>query len=437
MKKIMEQVINEVTDLKAESDLMLSTSKSLKMSSQNGSISEYKVSSSQLLGIRLIKDGRVGTSYTESFDEESLRFMVKQALVNAEISSPNPHENILDLSGSISDKVSMSEPEIDINTKTQKTIELEMGVKHLDPRVTAVPYNSYVESEYESFYLSSRGRSADYLDKSYSIATSALLDEKGKKANYDDFHMSYTFKDLQWNKIIETSLFHARNILEEQNLPSGKYPVKFSEDALKNLIGCFSNLYSAKSAIDKMNPWGSKVGEEVISKDITIQDHPLYVNSFRISKFDSEGVERKPLTLIEDGVLKSLYHNSATAKALGTKTTAHAVRSPGGPLGVGGTDLIITGKNNKPLPQRYLEVIQMDGLYSGANRVTGNFSVAVKGYVWENGERVMTFGNITLSGNLMEMLKNAEVVGVGLEASTDHSFFSVPLIFPGLSIAGA
>lgn len=437
MKEIMEKVINQVTDLKAESDLMLSTSKSLNMSAQNGAISKYQVSSSKLLGIRVIKDDKVGLSYTESFDDESLRFMVKQALQNAEISSANPHEKILELTGSISDEMSVGEPEIDINLKTQKTLELEMGVKHLDPRVTAVPHNGYHESEYESFYMSSRGRQAHYLDKSYSIVTSALLDDKGKKANFDDFHMSYTFKDLQWNKIIETSLFHARNILEEKTLPTGKYAVRFSEDCLKNLIGCFSNLYSGKAAIDKMNPWSDKIGAEVISKDISIVDHPLYVNSFRISKFDSEGVERQPLTLIENGVLKSLYHNSVTAKTFATTTSAHAVRSPGGPLGVGGTDLIITGKNKKPLPQRYLEVIQMDGLYSGANRVSGTFSVAVKGYVWEGNERVMTFGNITLSGNLMEMLKNAEVVGEGLEASTDHSFFTAPLIFPGLSIAGA
>lgn len=90
-----------------------------------------------------------------------------------------------------------------------------------------------------------------------------------------------------------------------------------------------------------------------------------------------------------------------------------------------------------PMPPKYLEVIQMDGLYSGANRVTGNFSVAVKGHVWENGKRVMTFGNITLSGNLIELLKNVEVVGENLMSSTDESFFSVPLMFHGLSIAGS
>ena len=97
---------------------------------------------------------------------------------------------------------------------------------------------------------------------------------------------------------------------------------------------------------------------------------------------------------------------------------------------------MIQGKNVKPLPDKYLEVIQMDGLYSGANRVTGDFSVAIKGYVWEHGKVSSTFGNITMSGKLMDMLKNVEVVGSEMKASTDESFFSVPLMFHGISVAG-
>jgi predicted Zn-dependent protease len=98
---------------------------------------------------------------------------------------------------------------------------------------------------------------------------------------------------------------------------------------------------------------------------------------------------------------------------------------------------VIQGKNVKAPPARYLEIIQMDGLYSGANRVTGNFSAGVKGYIWEDGVRTSTFGNITLSGNLMELLNNVEVNGVNILSSRDQSFFSVPLMFNDLSIAGS
>lgn len=437
MKNVLERVINELTDHKAEADLFFATSKSLKMSAQKGAISTYNVSSSQILGVRAIKDGRVGISYTESMDNESVSLLIKQALQNAETSEPNHDEKIMHLTGEIKDELNKPEAAVDISVKTQKALELEGKPKAMDSRVVSVPYNSYSENEYFSQYLSSRGRSAVYTDKSYSITASALLDDKGKKANFYDFHSAHTFNDLEWDRVVENSLFHARNLLEEKSLPTGKYAVMFNTDCLKEIIGCFSNFYSAKSALDKMNPWASKMGEEVITKDLSIEDHPLFDRSFRISKFDSEGVERKPMYLIQDGVLKNFYHNSVTAKKMNTVTTGHAARGPSSSLNVGGTDLIIRGKNKKPLPQKYLEVIEMAGLYSGANRVTGSFSVAVKGYMYENGKRTMTFGNITLSGNLIEILKRAEVVGDELLASTDESFFSVPLLFDGLSIAGA
>lgn len=437
MKNVMDRVLNELTDHKAEADLIHIKSKSLKMSAQNAAVAEYKVSSSEILGVRAIKDGRVGISYTESFDDESIALLIKQAIQNAETSEPNTDEMLLALTGEIRDENNKPEAAVDMALKTQKAIELETKPKAMDSRVVAVPYNSYSESEYYSQYLSSRGRSAIYTDKSYTVMASALMDDKGKKANYYDFHSAHTFNELKWDKVIETSLFHAKNLLEEQSLPTGRYPVMFTSDGLKEIIGCFSNFYSAKSAIDKMNPWGDKVGEVVVTKDLSIEDHPLYEKSFRISKFDGEGVERRPMFLIQDGVLKNLYHNSVTARKFNTTTTGHAVRGPDSSLGVTGTDLIIRGKNKKPLPPKYLEVIEMAGLYSGANRVTGNFSIAVKGYVWENGKKTMTFGNVTLSGNLMEILKRAEVVGDQLIASTDQSFFSVPLIFDGLSIAGA
>lgn len=436
MKKIMEQVMNHVTDKKAEGDLIFSGGKSLKMSAQNGNISEYKVSSSQILGVRVIKDGKVGISYSESLDPESLKILVHQALENAQMSEPKEHERILDLKGELLDEARYSENDVDIKIKTEKALELESKVKALDKRVVAVPYNSYSEGEYQSLYLSSKGRFTSYADKSYTITSSALLDDKGKKANFYDYHLSHTFDGLQWNKVIENSLFHARNLLEERSLPTGKYSVVFSPDSLKSLVGCFSNVYSAKAAMDKMNPWLDKLGKEVISKDLTITDDPLFDKAFRKSLFDSEGVERKTLTLVKEGELKSLCHNSVTANYFNTQTTGHADRGASSFLGVSDSILVISGKNKKSLPSKYLEVIQMDGLYSGANVVTGTFSVAVKGYVWENGEKTMTFGNITLSGNFLELLKNAEVTNLEPLASTDQSFFSVPLVFHGLSIAG-
>mgnify|MGYP003574900302 CR=1 FL=1 len=437
MSKIMESVMENLKKHGAEGDLILSNSKSLKVSVHNGAINEYKVTGSQMMGIRVIKDDRVGISYTESLDPESLNLLVKQALDNAQIAEPNTLEKILKLSGEISDVAHYDEAPVEMSAKTQLALDLEAKMKALDSRITAVPYNGYSEGETHSTYLTSHGRKTVWGDKSFSITTSALMDDKGKKADFYDYQATHYFKDLNPKKIIDTAFFHAKNILEEKAIPTGRYQVRYTEDMLESLMGCFSNFYSAKAAIDKVNPWATKLGETVMSKDITLIDHPTYEGAFRRSIFDDEGLERKPLNLIEDGVLKSFLHNSVTAKHFKTESTAHAARGATSSLGVSGTHFLLKGKNPKSMPNKYLEVIQIDGLHSGANRVTGDFSFGVKGYIWENGERKGTFGNVTLSGNIIELFKNVEVVGSELKASTDHSFFTVPLVFNNQSIAGA
>lgn len=436
MKKLMENILNQVTDLNAEADLILSTSKSLKLSAQGEALSEYKVSSSQILGVRLIKDYKVGISYTESLDKESLALMVNQALENAETNEANPSEKILDLSGDINDVITYEEREVDIAEKTKQVIKLETEVKKRDSRVEAVPYNGYSENEFISHYMSSRGRYGIYQDQSYQVWTSALLGEAGKKSMYYDLSLAHRFQDLDWEYVIKSSLYHAQEMLKEKTIATGKYQVRFTEDSFKDLMDVFSSIYSAKAAMDQVNPWANKLGEIVTSSDLTIEDHPLFQKAFRISKFDSEGVERRPLKLVKEGVLQTFYHNSITANSLKASNTGHASRGPQSSLNVSGTVLLITGENARPTPPKYLEIIQIDGLHAGTNSITGDFSLPVKGYVWEGGEKKMAFGGVTLNGNFFNMLKNVEVLGSKLLASTDRSFFSVPLIFNDLSIAG-
>lgn len=436
MKHLMEEIISELKKSSAEGDLIFSKSKSLKISSQKGAVSEYKVSGSEILGIRTIKEGRVGISYTESMDKESVRLMIKEALANGEMTEANSDEEIYATKDELIDEAFYEEKEVDINTKVQDALRLEGDVFKKDKRTIAVPHNSYMEGEYETLYLNSKGRFTKYTDKVYSISTGALLGEGDKKSIFYHYDSAHRYQDLKWEEVIDTALFHSQNLLNEKALKTGKYNVVFDVDCLSSLLGCFSNFYSAKSALDKVNPFADKIGKEIFSTNLTITDEPNYKDAFRSLHFDSEGVKRKSLTLVNDGILESFFHNSVTAKKFGVVTTGHANRGPASSLNVCGTHMVVRGKKVEKGSSSYIEIIQMDGLHSGANRVTGDFSVAIKGYVWEGGERKQAFANCTLSGNVIELLKHVVVVGDKIESSTDQSFFSMPLEFQNMSVAG-
>lgn len=432
----MEEIVNDLHKANAEGDLIFSKSKSLKISAQKGNVSEYKVSGSEILGIRTIRDGKVGISYTESMSRDSVKRMLEEALNNGEMTGINEDEQIVALREELIDEAHYEEKEVDINVKVQNALRLEGEILKKDKRAIAVPNNSYVEGEYETLYLNSKGRFTKYTDKVYSISTSALLGEGEKKSNFYHYNYAHRYQDLKWDEVIETALFHSQNLLREVTLKTGKYNVTFSVDCLNALFGCFSNFYSAKSALDKVSPFAEKLGESVFSSNLTITDDPSYEKAFRKLHFDSEGVKRAPLTLVKDGILQNFYHNSVTARRFGVETTGHANRGASSSLNVCGTHMVVTGKHSEKRSQKYIEIIQMDGLYSGANQVTGDFSVAIKGYIWEGGERKEAFANSTLSGNIIQLLKNSVVVGHEIESSTDQSFFSMPMEFQSMSVAG-
>jgi len=146
------------------------------------------------------------------------------------------------------------------------------------------------------------------------------------------------------------------------------------------------------------------------------------------------------LSLIENGVLKNFYHNSATANELKMANNSRASRSTKGQLGVGGTTKVISAGNTSEaeiLSRPYLEIVSMQGLHSGANAISGDFSFAISGFYHKDGE-VIPFKGITLSGNFYQIMKNqiAEV-GNTQHHNTYKSFFSPRIRFDQLSISGS
>ncbi len=94
-KEIMETLVDIAQKSGARSsDVVFSAGKSLSMGAQDGELDNYKVSGSKIAGIRVIKDGKVGISWTEAFDRPSLESTVSKALENSRFGEVNEHETI-------------------------------------------------------------------------------------------------------------------------------------------------------------------------------------------------------------------------------------------------------------------------------------------------------------------------------------------------------
>jgi PmbA protein len=208
---------------------------------------------------------------------------------------------------------------------------------------------------------------------------------------------------------------------------------------LDDIFGVFATMFSGKSAMDGVNPFREKIGQQVGIAGFSIKDSPQYADGFNYSTFDDEGNLRKEFSLIENGVLKSFYHNSATANFHKVSNNACGSRSPKGTLGVSGTQQVVSlGKatDEEVHKGRYLNIISLQGLHSGADPLSGDFSFGASGYLCENGNTLEAVKGITISGNFYQLLKEIALIGNQMKSNGYKTFFSPDIRFSGLNIAG-
>ena len=250
--------------------------------------------------------------------------------------------------------------------------------------------------------------------------------------------MGRALSQLSVKECVDVALEHSINWLSAKPVATGKYDVIFHPDILAEMLSAFSNYFSAKAAIEKTNPWENKINQAVAIDGLSLIDVPSYKEAFTEYHVDSEGMIKKDLSLIENGVLKSFYHNTVTAKHFKTTSTGHAYRGPRSSLNVTRTNwLIPTGSTTESdmTEGTYLEIIDVMGLGSGDN-ISGEFSFGASGYLCKDGKRIQPVKEITVAGNFNKLLMDISRMGRELKHNSSLSVFSPTIRFSHLSVAG-
>jgi PmbA protein len=161
-----------------------------------------------------------------------------------------------------------------------------------------------------------------------------------------------------------------------------------------------------------------KLGEKIAGENVTVIDDGTLPGGFGTSPFDGEGVPTRRTVVIERGVLKSYLLNTYTAKKLGMQTTGNASRGLAGTPGIGAGNYFLQAGEKSP--QQIISSIS-EGLYVtellgfGVNLVTGDYSRGASGLWISGGELTYPVEEITIAGNLKQMLQNISEIGSDLE----------------------
>jgi PmbA protein len=442
VKVLLEKMIDYTMDQDAEGcEFMVSSGSSLSLKAQQALISEYKVASSLMAGVRLKHNGKIGIGYCEEMSEKGFKTMIEQALTFSKYAEESPHE-IIGAGGPKTDVAHVNiknyfPEEVPTQDKKDLCLSLESKIKEQEPSAKC-PYNGVSEGTSEFYLFNHLGVKCYSKANSTSCYTSALLEEQKLKGMWYKSHRARSFYDLDPNRCVEESLLLARDFLQGKPIPTGKYDVIFTPETLSQFLGKFSLMFSGKAAMEGRNPMLDKLKTQVADSRLTLRDIPNHPEAFSEYLFDSEGLLHKELTLIERGVFKNLYHNSSTARYFDVKNTAHASRSIKGMLGTGSLIWSIDGGQTPAQDLRqgsYLEVHQMDGFGPNSDPISGDFSFGCLGYLVKNGEK-QPVKEITVSGNFYRVLNQIE--DLSREVFWDESFeFLAPTIrFGSLQVAG-
>ncbi|MDH5355998.1 MAG: TldD/PmbA family protein [Gammaproteobacteria bacterium] len=435
-----EQVLEQVINAGASGDLIIDEGEALSLKARDGELEEYKVSSSRIFGLRVIKDGHIGTAYSEAVDADALNSMVGQALDNARFVKVEPHENILPSSDHLKtdDELLCPQELVSVEQKIQMTLEIEGRLAAKD-KVKNVPYNGVQDITSQRHIFSSAGLNAATRSRMCAAYAYALVEDGENNAMQGASQVSRHFHGLNASSVIDRTYEKCIGLLDGKPVPSKHYDVIFDKDCQVSVFGVFAMMFSGKAAKDGINPMREKTGSVIADSRLSIYDQPLNVDGFGYHLFDAEGTATKKSGLIVEGCLQTLIHNSATASYFDTETTGHASRGPRSTLGVSLHQVeIAKGSEDQTTLHsgEYLELTDLSGLHSGANAISGDFSFGASGYLCRDGERIQAVRGITVAGNFYEMLNKISMIGDQQHWDEGRSALMPGIRFADVAISG-
>jgi PmbA protein len=225
--------------------------------------------------------------------------------------------------------------------------------------------------------------------------------------------------------------------LNPRKITTRKAPVIFEPRTARALLGELFDAVNGGSIYRHASFLAGKLGQKIAAENFTLIDDATLPGLFGTSPFDDEGVATRRTVVIERGVLKSYLLNTYTARKLGLKTTGNASRGITGNAGVGPGNFYLEAG-----PKSEAEIIAgvPSGLYvtellgGGANTVTGDYSTGATGLWIENGELAYPVSEISIAGNLSQMLMDVEHIGSNLEFRS--SMASPSILIREMTISG-
>lgn len=385
------------------------------------------------MGITVYFGHRKGSASTADFSPEAVRGAVAKACSIARFTAEDSCAGLAD-----PELMTRHPPNLDLahpwDVTADEAIEIarncEAAALGFDARINNSEGASVATHRGLHVYGNSHGFVGGYPTTSHTVSC-VVLAGSGEEMQRDYWYTSSRdWRDLESGEAVgRESARRTLARLGPRKLTTRRAPVLFVPELARGLIGHFIAAIRGSSQYRQSSFLLNAVGRQVFPAGFRISERPHIPKAVGSAPFDEEGVMTRDRELIEDGILTGYILSSYSARKLGLATSGNA----GGPH-----NLLVAPTCDGGLAelQRRLGtgLVVTELMGQGVNTVTGDYSRGAAGYWVENGEIQFPVAEITIAGNLKDMLQG--IVAVGNDVDVRGGVRVGSMLLEDLTIAG-
>ena len=385
------------------------------------------------IGITLYAGQRKGYASTSDFAANALRETVQAAFDIARFTAEDPCAGLADVERMATGTL----PELDLYHPWRLGVDAAIDMARVCEQAAfdASPLVSNSEgasvSTQEAHFISanSLGFMAGYPTSRHYISCSVIAGEQDAMQRDDWYTTRRAAAELEAPAAVgRQAAERAAARLGGRKLRTGDFPVLFEAPLAAGLLGSFVHAVSGSALYRKASFLVDHLGKPVFPDFVNIAEMPHIPRGLASAAFDSDGVATRSRQVVSGGVLQGYFLNAYTARKLGMQTTAN---------GGGSHNLVITpGADDFAalLARMDRGLLVTELLGHGINYVTGDYSRGAAGYWVENGKIAYPVEEITIAGNLRDML--AGIVAVGNDVQVRGSKQTGSILIDRMTVGG-
>ncbi|WP_036593180.1 metalloprotease PmbA [Ottowia thiooxydans] len=409
----------------------------LSVSVRKGELENVERNRDKSLGVTVYLGQRRGNASTSDFSRAAIEQTVQAAYDIARFTAADPVAGLPDESD-----IATEHPDLDLfypwavtsEEAAQMAVAAERAAFATDKRITNSEGAGVSAQQSHFFSAHTHGFRGGYASSRHSLSVAPIAGKgSGMQRDYWYSSMRAAQELASPEAVGRYAAERALSRLKSRKIATCEVPVLFESPLAAGLLGGFVQAVSGGALYRKATFLLDSLGKKVFPKHIDIAEDPFIRGGKGSSPFDDEGVRVRARKVVTAGRVEGYFLTTYSARKLGMKTTGNAG---------GSHNLTLTSRLTQPgddleaMLQKLgtgLFVIELMG--QGVNYVTGDYSRGASGFWVENGRIAFPVHEITIAGNLRDML--AGITAVGADAYNYGAKTTGSLLINRMKVAGS